>query len=265
MSIKGKESGRITIPCGKCFACLSNKRQSWLFRLEKELKEAKTAFFVTITYDDENKPCEGVKKSDVQKFIKLLRHEKECIKEFKYFLVSEYGSQTLRPHYHAIFYNLDTDFEHCADLLSRIWKKGFVSVGTVTSASINYVAKYCITKKSNPDGQNECFALISKRPAIGSEYLKKAGQYHKSGQIFYGVLNNGSKIPIPRYYKEKLFTKEQIEVYNEEIKKQDSRKEFEKIQGLSIEKQRQQIIDDFNNINANIDLIKKRLDKNEKI
>lgn len=49
-------NGFLTVPCGKCYPCLSRKRSEWSFRLSQELRTAKSAYFVTMTYDDGSIP-----------------------------------------------------------------------------------------------------------------------------------------------------------------------------------------------------------------
>lgn len=51
-----KGNGYMTVPCGKCYPCLARKRTEWSFRLSQELKTAKSAYFVTMTYDDDSVP-----------------------------------------------------------------------------------------------------------------------------------------------------------------------------------------------------------------
>lgn len=159
---------RITVPCGKCVYCLSNRRQMWAFRIEQELKVSTSAFFITLTYEDKNLPKQDnipvVCKDDIQKFLKRLR--KECAgSKIRYFLVSEYGPENKRPHYHGIFFNLPIpkDDEFNTDLVTTLlkcWQKGFVHVGTCTPASISYCAKYCITKTDFPTGALPPFLYV---------------------------------------------------------------------------------------------------------
>lgn len=73
------------VPCGRCPNCRSNKRQSWIYRLECEARQYPLSLFVTLTYDDEHLPMERigsdlfaeevpvVSKRDVQLFMKRLR------------------------------------------------------------------------------------------------------------------------------------------------------------------------------------------------
>lgn len=46
----------VEVPCGKCLACLEQRRGIWTFRILQELKVAETARFVTLTYTEENLP-----------------------------------------------------------------------------------------------------------------------------------------------------------------------------------------------------------------
>ena len=44
------------VPCGRCYACLTTRRNVWTFRILQELKVAESARFVTLTYTDETVP-----------------------------------------------------------------------------------------------------------------------------------------------------------------------------------------------------------------
>lgn len=46
----------VNVPCGKCENCIKNRRMQWCFRMEEEMSVSKTAYFVTMTYDEENVP-----------------------------------------------------------------------------------------------------------------------------------------------------------------------------------------------------------------
>lgn len=115
---------RITIPCGKCAACLSNRRSDWAVRLEQEFRVSENAHFLTLTYSDEHL-CYGaisefatLVRSDIQLFMKRLR--KRCDSKLKYYVAGEYGSRTYRPHYHAIIFNLP---DNNVELLLKTWQK----------------------------------------------------------------------------------------------------------------------------------------------
>lgn len=189
LRIARKETGEITyVACGKCAACLSRKRADWSFRIREELKDSKSAFFVTLTYAGLEPKFD---KRHIQLFFKSLRNENEW--KIKYFLVSEYGSNTHRPHYHAIIFNISN-----VDLLQKYWIYGFIHVGNVTDQSIYYVCKYCVKHSQDID----TFSMISKNIGIG--YVRRNQIYHEGYDRFY-VLNNGFKQPMPRYYAERIY------------------------------------------------------------
>lgn len=97
-------SPTIYVDCGKCLNCKINKAREWTTRLIHETNISQSTIFITLTYDTEHLPPEGVRKSDVQDFISDLR--KVCGPGIRYFIGSEYGDSsdgTHRPHYHASF------------------------------------------------------------------------------------------------------------------------------------------------------------------
>lgn len=205
------EKERNTVPCGRCAACLSNKRTEWSTRMEIELKEAKTAHFITLTYSDVNLPknkengIPELVKKDVQLFMKRLRKTQE--EKIKYYFIGEYGEKTFRPHYHAILFNL-TNIENivkCWTIPKTNEPIGHVHVGTVTPASIKYCTGYMIQQKHNWSIQKP-FALMSK--GLGLIYVQKNKQWHKS-DIYRNYIpkEDGKKTRMPRYLRDKIFTK----------------------------------------------------------
>lgn len=207
----GNPKIRVTVPCGKCYACLSRRRHDWCFRLKQELKISTSAFFITLTYDDEHLPrnSDGVPivvKRDVQLFFKRLR-KAIYPQKIRYFAVSEYGTENLRPHYHVILFNFPFTF-NLDTTLRECWNLGFVSVGDVNGASINYVCKYCLAYTDVEDFPARPFMLCSRRPAIGSNYSSNDAivRYHKLTKHDYVVDDGGYKSAMPRYYREKIFS-----------------------------------------------------------
>lgn len=238
---------RVTVPCGKCVSCIQKKRNQWSFRLEQELKSSDTAYFVTMTYDDKN-TTGLVCKKDVQDFLKRLRIEvdrKVCnvningLKPFKrpkirYYITAEYGTQTKRPHYHGIFFNIPLETEQATNLILKTWQHGFVYIGKVSPASIAYVTKYLITKNEDYEKKYEVFNLISL--GLGRSYVDKNKTYHRKTKNYYATQLGGKKIALPRYYRDKIFTKLETQIHNKsELKKSDLRymDEIERISKLS--------------------------------
>lgn len=198
------------VPCGKCNNCLQTKRASWSFRLLQELKTAHTARFLSFTYDDKTIPYnpesgeQSLCKRDVQLFFKRLRKEQAKISKhsIRYYTVGEYGTKTSRPHYHSIMFNLDNSL---VNDLPEIWQNGICYVGEVNIASIHYTTKYVINRTGNDyEGREAPFALMSRRPGIGFNYVDTHRQWHRDDLRTYTQVN-GIKQALPRYYREKMF------------------------------------------------------------
>lgn len=224
------EYARILVPCGKCEACLSRKRQDWFFRLKQELKLHDDSYFITLTYDECNLPKDmSVNKRDCQLFLKRLRKKIEPYK-IRYFLVSEYGPTTLRPHYHLILFG-SLGCKDVESVISESWNNGFVTVGTVTDASINYTCKYCINKSIEIENRNPNFALMSTHPALGSNYVERYLSYHKSGSKFYCTDEFGRKQAMPRYYRVKIFNDKERRLHSK-LCESDASDKFEQLATL---------------------------------
>lgn len=231
-----RQGERHTVPCGKCNFCLQSKRGEWSFRLAQEAKVSDSAFFLTLTYEDEKLPINEasglpqLSKTDYQLFTKRLRKEQSMIsqKKIRYYSVGEYGTETQRPHYHSIMFNLEPVLR---TKLVDIWQKGMVDVGDVTPASIHYVTKYVINKYEDFGSREPPFALMSRKPAIGRNYLDTHTKWHRDGLKDYTNVN-GHKGRLPRYYRDKIFTQLERErmAYESVIKSdEDYWKEVERL------------------------------------
>lgn len=195
----------MVVPCGRCPFCAATKRSDWSTRIQYEAKLHLVKKFVTLTYANPHLHWEhGVPqlhKIDLQKWFKRLRKAGAVI---RYFAVGEYGSTTYRPHYHVILFGDVSD-----ELIVQTWPLGQVHIGTVTQASINYCLGYIINGKTWQMKKNRVspFSLMSRKPGIGANYLDpEMIRWHKSGKKNY-VLVDGAKRHLPRYYKQKIFSK----------------------------------------------------------
>lgn len=194
------------VPCGKCLACLTNKRNDWAFRLEQEYKRSKGAAFITLTYHPKFVPDSGVSKRHFQLFMKRLR--KKSGDRLRYFAVGEYGTKTQRPHYHAIIFN----YVGNESFLSSIWSTrkgesfGIVHIGKVNQATIMYCTKYVIQRGNAVDqSRAKPFMLCSRAYGLGLGYLTdEMAKWHRIGERNY-TLVFGEKRRLSRYYKDKLW------------------------------------------------------------
>lgn len=181
------------------------------FRLRMEYYSSKFGLFLTLTYDDDHLPPNGVCKRDGQLFLKRLRKFFPP-GDIRYFLVAEYGDKTHRAHMHAIILwqkTLSYD-PSIGEKIDKCWQNGFVHIGEVTDASIVYCTKYAMKRTLIPPGKNDVFRLMSKmNGGLGSEYLRRLGGHHLETMDFSRVSFNGYQSVFPRYYRKKLL--QQIE------------------------------------------------------
>lgn len=198
-----------TAPCGKCTACRISRAKEWSLRLIHEAYYWDDSLFVTLTYDQKHMPENWeINKTEVQNFFKRLRKQIPD-RKIKYYATGEYGDQTQRPHYHAIIFGLSiaehkTTRGHVdSGPLLKAWDKGYVYVGTATTHSCLYVAKYIQKKLYGPlakeDGREQPFALMSN--AIGKSWLDQNKEYLLRN---FSITHNGKRFQIPKYYIKKM-------------------------------------------------------------
>lgn len=214
----------MVVPCGRCAFCAATRRSDWATRIEYESKLHLVKKFITLTYANPHLTWEHgfpqLVKSDLQKWFKRVR--KTGVK-IRYYAVGEYGSCTLRPHYHILLFG-----EVSEEVIRKSWPFGQVHIGTVTQASINYCLGYMVNKGAQYyHNRVKPFSLMSTKPGLGANYLSDAMiRWHRSGRKNY-VLADGVKRHLPRYYKVKIFSKidlvriavrDQKEVFNRMVK-----------------------------------------------
>lgn len=223
----------VDVPCGKCAACLSKRKSDWMTRLFFEYHDHSRGAFVTLTYDDEHLPTVVNKstgdciptlcKRDFQLFMKRIRFH--LGKGLRFFAVGEYGSQTLRPHYHMLLFGYPKGC-NLGDVISRYWGQGFVKVGSVTGASINYCTKYVLIGGIDADffghldsvGAQRPFMVCSRRPFIGHSYINDATtRYHRENNTLM-IVKEGVKTPMPRLFRGKIFNEYQLKRLNIELR-----------------------------------------------
>lgn len=168
------------VPCGNCLECRSLSQNSWVTRLGFDLKDlydnGGVAVFLTFTYNDKCLPLSSFlshdvipcfSREDVFGFLnqlKVLVNRRYGKGMYNYFLCSEYGKFTKRPHYHGLFMlKPGVDSTWFSETCRKIWHYGFMfprfkngryidNDGAATSvelrnlnAACKYVSKY-ITK-----------------------------------------------------------------------------------------------------------------------
>lgn len=193
----------IPLPCGKCLNCRLNKANEWSVRCMLESLEHENNWFVTLTYDDEHLPEDGLLHRDVlQKFFKRLRK----YTKFRYFGCGEYGTKNGRPHYHVILFGADIDFKPIglglgeSKIISDCWPFGFNYIGDVSYSSCNYVARYTTKKLFGEVDKPGEFLCMSNKPGIGANYCKEHLSTILEYDKVFGNFGSSKQSMLPRYF-----------------------------------------------------------------
>lgn len=122
--LSDNQSQYILVPCGHCPECVKSRQLFLTQRVQMEALD-NYLFFCTLTYANDMIPqlCingyrhQFAQYGDFQNMVKRFRVHNESeswYRPFRYLVVSEYGSESHRPHFHVIFsvpkYVGDSDF-----------------------------------------------------------------------------------------------------------------------------------------------------------
>lgn len=193
----------IELPCGKCIGCRLEYSRQWANRcvLESLSYPKGWSWFLTLTIDDDHlgeyvtsHGFATVHTDDITTFMKALRgrwaDQHEVSDGIRFFGASEYGDDSMRPHYHILVFglplfdleiyknNAQGDTLYKSKELDGVWKKGFVTVGEFNWNTAAYTARYVMKKAKGMDaGYYEALDIepektrMSRRPGIGQAYL----------------------------------------------------------------------------------------------
>lgn len=223
---------KLMVPCGRCLGCRRDKALSWRVRLlhEHHYGNHKNCFLVTLTISDENIGLFATAKGQAtafRNFIDRLRNYHPDRRSPKRFFISELGERTKRLHYHGIIW----DFPLNKRILERTWTYGFVDVQPLkSSAGLTYVTKY-ITKTC---GDNH-IPKIYVSPGLGKAYTEDPlfRAWHKTPNddcnINYCVKFDSVTYALPRYYRDKIFTDDEISDFKDILSQPD--RPFKKVLG----------------------------------
>lgn len=161
---------RRSVRCRKCEGCRYDDSREWAVKIAHEAQMTDeqsfsgNSSFITLTYSDDKIPQNGSLDyfGDWTLFLNRLRMNifRKYGQKIRYYMVGEYGSKNLRPHYHAIIFGFSFPdkydyLERFGNVISRSpfleenWRDpadgvsfGYSSIGSVSYASIAYVARY---------------------------------------------------------------------------------------------------------------------------
>lgn len=120
------DSRFLSVPCGVCKECIAVKQMYTVQRVQMESLDS-FMYFSTLTYNNEFLPhfiCENGFRipfadiSHLQNLFKRLRNDNAFGRPFRYFAVSERGSNGGRPHFHILWFLPRYDGETYSDGLS---------------------------------------------------------------------------------------------------------------------------------------------------
>lgn len=177
------------VPCGKCYACRTNHRNSWDLRLRIEGDHSLSSFFITLTYNDDHYD-DVFHYKHIQLLLKNLRNNDLV---FSYYCIGEAGTTTFRKHWHLLLFvkSGDVDALDLHLLLYHFWPYGHFDIGSCNSASIHYVTKWHVQPKA-VKGIVRCSKQLGLDFLDGVKDLPPCIKY--CGYLY----------PVPRYFRKKL-------------------------------------------------------------
>lgn len=210
----------VNIRCGQCYGCKLDKARDWSLRCSHEAQMHESSLFVTLTYENPPSNCgekcnhtgETLRPRDFVNFMKRLRKSRTGQK-IRFFHCGEYGERTLRPHHHALLFNLSfSDSTRCrksgdyylyrSEELNQLWQHGKAEFGEVNFRTASYIARYTLKNARNPKGSHPDYLTMSRRPGIGRLWLQKfTSDVYPNGQC---ITPSGTKVRAPRYYDQQL-------------------------------------------------------------
>lgn len=188
------------------------------------------AYFVTLTFDEPSLQnlSQEIKKKEgnavaglaVRRFLE--RWRKKHKKSVRHWLITELGHEgTERIHLHGIIW---TDKEK--EDIDKIWSYGHTFIGNECNAkTINYIVKY-ITKidKDHKTFRGQIFCSSGLGAKYTETFNAQLNKYKGELTKDYYTLNNGNKVGLPIYYRNKIYS--EIERENLWLDKLDKQERF---------------------------------------
>lgn len=213
----------VAVDCGRCMECKKKKANNWRVRLMEEIKYNKNGHFVTFTFSNEaiqflyekyfkNSLIDSYEldnalaKKAVRLFLERWRKENKV--SVKHWLITELGHNgTENIHLHGLIFT-----DKPAEYIRKKWKYGYIwdsteHDGYVNEKTINYIIKYCL--KIDEKHKNYKPVILSSA-GIGKNYIDNNNFIYegRKTKMFYRM-PNGSKVALPKYYKDKVLNDQQ--------------------------------------------------------
>lgn len=232
--VKDARTLKVPVGCGNCIECRKKKSREWQVRLNEEIRVNKNAHFVTLTFSepalyywqhkiDKSKLYHKLEENEtatiaIRNFLENWR--KKYKKSVKHWLITELGhTGTERIHIHGLIWTDEPEE------IKRIWNtehvtfdgeiitNGFADTGKyVNEKTINYIVKYITKLDKKHKGYKP---KIHCSHGLGSSYLnridKNQNKYNGNKTKEYYQTRTGTKLNLPIYYRNKIYTDDQRE------------------------------------------------------
>lgn len=231
---KDKRVLYVPVGCGNCMECRKQKARQWQVRLQEDIRVNKNGKFITLTFNEESieeirKSIEGIEGYDLDNEIAtvalrrfLERWRKKYKKSLRHWMVTELGqTRTERIHMHGIMWTDEVEE------ISRIWKYGYITNGSekwnngkmiwagenyVNEQTVNYIIKY-VNKADETHKEYKSKVLTS--PGIGKNYMdrhdSRNNKYNEMGSNETYKTRTGTKLNLPTYYRNQIYSEEERE------------------------------------------------------
>lgn len=236
-------------PCKRCVHCLINRRDVWATRMLCESMHSSDNSFLTVTFNDEHLPADLSLDPDTHRLFMYRFRDRLSYhfdRKVRFYMAGEYGEKNGRPHYHYALFG----FPHCpygggrtiggqyrpcqcslCSFCKDAWGFGDVFLGSLTSDSAKYVAKYITNGLSRPcscskyfkgsdwhhpkcsvtrlQGRHPEFSRQSNQPGIGAVAIPAIKDILTRYDIKFDDLPNvmlqtGKPLPLGKYMKDKI-------------------------------------------------------------
>lgn len=170
------------IRCRNCIGCKMTRSAGWAIRCVHEAQMWSHNCWITLTFDDkslmERDNPYSLCVDEMGRFFKRLRKRCEGMSEIlfpergkkyykmynpiRYYYAGEYGTENLRPHYHACIFNFDFPDKrfykringkthYRSPLLEDLWSFGYSTVCNMSFHTAAYTARYITEKQYGPN------------------------------------------------------------------------------------------------------------------
>ena len=200
----------IMVNCGKCLNCISNKKREYGLRASVEIEKFQNKIFATLTYNDLTVPYNvnankeaklSLREEHAKNFIKRVRQQLKrdfSGNQLKYFMCGEYGSQTLRPHYHIVAGSEGA----ITSIIKNKWEYGETKIERIISRkAISYTVGYTDKKiyQKTYAGRDDTFHKFS--VGMGKDWFHKQWEEGKITAEHYYIETQNYIQALPIYFK----------------------------------------------------------------